>query len=189
MILDAKLTFKEHINTVKEKVSKLVGLFFRLKKMFPLEILNKLYYSLIYPHLNYCILAWGSAKPTFLYPLITLQKRITRILTDSSYYAHSDPLFSQLKMMKIKDLFLYHCQIFMYKTIKLDKYPNLRETINAMQSGHSYNMRHSNLITPYCRSDVCKQSLLYQGIKAWNQLSNDVKTSSSLTAFKNKCKI
>ena len=189
MTLDDKLTFKEHINTVKGKVSKLVGLLFQLKKVFPLEVLNKLYYSLIYPHLNYCILAWGSAKPTFLYPLITLQKRIARILTDSSYYAHSDPLFNQLKMMKIKDLYLFHCQIFMYKIINLDKYPNFREEINAIQPAHSYNMRYSNLITPYCRSDVCKQSLLYQGIRAWNQLTNDVKTSSSLNSFKSKCKM
>lgn len=129
MVLDGKLPFKEHINTVKGKVSKIVGLFFQLKKVFPLAILNKLYYSLIYPHLNYCILAWGS----FLYPLITLQKRIARILADSSYYAHSDTLFSQLKKMKIKELFMYHCQIFMYKTMNLDKYPNFRDEINAIQ--------------------------------------------------------
>ena len=188
MTLDDKLTFKEHINTVKSKVSKLVGLFFKLKNVFPLDVLNRLYYSLIYPHLIYCILAWGSAKPTFLYPLIMLQKRIARLLTDSAYYAHSDPLFNELKMLKIKDLFIYHCQIFMHKTINLEKYPNFRGSINAVQSAHSYNMRYSILKAPYCRSDVCKQSLLNQGIRAWNQLTNDVKTSTSLNCFKTKCK-
>ena len=78
--LDDKLTFKEHINATKAKVSKLVGLLYRLKNMFPLEVLHTLYYSLIYPHLTYCILAGGSANPTFTYPLIMLQKRICRIL-------------------------------------------------------------------------------------------------------------
>ena len=114
MILDDKLTFKEHINTIKGKVSKLAGLFFKLKTMFPLDVLNRLYYSLIYPHLIYCILAWGCAKPTFLHPLIMLQKRIARLLTDSAYYAHRDPLFNKFKMLKIKDLFIYHCQISTY---------------------------------------------------------------------------
>ena len=188
MTLDDKLTFKEHINTIKGKVSKLVGLLFKLKTVFPLEVLNKLYYSLIYPHLTYCILAWGSAKPTFLHPLIMLQKRIARLLTDSAYYAHSDPLFNELKMLKIKDLFIYHCQIFMQKTVNTEKYPGFRESINMIQSAHSYNMRYSILKTPYCRSDMCKQSLLNQGIRAWNQLSIDLKTSTSLNSFKSKCK-
>ena len=187
MILDDKLTFKEHINTIKGKVSKLAGLFFTLKTMFPLDVLNRLYYSLIYPHLIYCILAWGCAKPTFLHPLIMLQKRLARLLTNSAYYAHCNPLFNELKMLKIKDLFIYHCQIFMYKTIKLEKYPSIRESINVLQTEHSYNMRHSILKTPYCRSEVCKQSLLNHGIRAWNQLNIDLKASTSLKSFKIKC--
>ena len=83
VILDEKLTFKEHLATITSKVSKIVGLFYNLKKQFPLDVIHKLYYSLVYPHLNYCILAWGSAKRTYINPIILLQKRICRIITQS----------------------------------------------------------------------------------------------------------
>ena len=76
----------------------------------------------------------------------------------------------------------------MQKTVNTEKYPGFRESINMIQSAHSYNMRYSILKTPYCRSDMCKQSLLNQGIRAWNQLSIDLKTSTSLNSFKSKCK-
>ena len=117
-----------------------------------------------------------------------LQKRICRILTDSAYYAHSDPLFKQLKLLKLNDLFKFHCQIFMHKTMNLNYYPRYRQRIIALQSVHSYNTRNTTLKTPFCRSDFCKQSLLYQGIKAWNQLSDDLKNITPLKSIKRKCK-
>ena len=76
----------------------------------------------------------------------------------------------------------------MYKTINLEKYPNIRESINVLQTPHPYNMRYSKLKTPHCRSELCKQSLLNQGIQAWNQLSIDIKISTSLKSLKSKCK-
>ena len=76
----------------------------------------------------------------------------------------------------------------MHKTIISEKYPTFRESIYQIQTVHSYNVRHSNLKIPYCRTDVCKQSLLYQGIKAWNILTVDVKMNTSLKSFKNICK-
>ena len=104
VILDEKLTFGEHLTIVTSKVSKIVGLFYNLKNKFPLTVIHKLYYSLVYPHLNYCTLAWGCAKQTYLNPLFILQKRICRIITNSTYYAHSAPLFKQLKILKINNI-------------------------------------------------------------------------------------
>ena len=178
MLLDDKLTFKEHINSIKCKVSKMAGILYKLKDKFPLEILHKLYYSLIYPHLIYCILAWGSAKSTYLSPLLMLQKRIVRILTNSSYYAHSDPLFKQLCLLKVKDLYEMQCQIFMHKTMKLNNYPVYKEKISTFQIEHNYGTRGSLLRTPFYRTEICKQSLLYQGIKNWNNLPEDIKNST-----------
>ena len=40
-----------------------------------------LYYSLVYPHLNYVTEVWGSADPTYLDRILILQKRIVRMLT------------------------------------------------------------------------------------------------------------
>ena len=188
VILDEKLTFKEHLTTITSKISKVVGLFYKLKHKFPLEVIHKLYYSLVYPHLSYCILAWGGAKQAYLHPLLLLQKRICRIITDSNYYAHTGPLFKQLKMLRIKDLYLINCQIFMYKTMVLDKHQEFRRQIALLQVHQYYETRNSQLRNAYCRIDICKQSLLYNSINAWNILNDDVKNIVSLNTFKNVCK-
>ena len=189
VILDEKLTFKEHISAITVKVSKVVGLFYRLKNLFPLDVIYKLYYSLVYPHLNYCILAWGSAKQTFLNPLVILQKRICRIITGSPYYAHSGPLFQQLKLLRVDDLYLLQCQLYMYSTLVLNKYPDFKDNIMALQQHHNYHTRCVMLRNVFCRIEVCKQSLLHNTIHAWNLLTEDVKNINMINSFKNACKL
>ena len=188
VVLDDKLTFKEHLNTVIAKVSKLVGLLSNLKKIFPLDVIHRLYYSLIYPHLNYCLLAWGSAKQTHIHPLIVLQKRIARVITDSSYYEHSKPLFKELGMLQVDDLYTTQCQAYMYETMKLNKHPEIKEKINTIQTNHSYETRNSELRNNYCRIDTCKQSIIYNTIKSWNILPGNIKNKNSLKLFKDACK-
>ena len=188
VVLDEKLSFGEHLTLVISKVSKIVGLFYILKKKFPLDVIHKLYYSLVYPHLIYCILAWGCAKQTYLNPLTILQKRICRILTDSAHYAHSDPLFKQMKILKFSDLYLLQCQIYMYNSLVLNKHPTFKQTIESLQSHHLYQTRNRVLKNVYCRISLCKQSLMYNAIRSWNLLKNDVKNSKTLKMFKTTCK-
>lgn len=72
VVLDEKLTFKNHVVFVTKKVSKLIGIFHRLKYFFPPHILKQLYFSLMQPHLSYCISVWGIASRQTLNPLIIL---------------------------------------------------------------------------------------------------------------------
>ena len=104
VILDEKLRFADHINHITNKVSKLTGLMYRLKAIFPSEILKNLYLSLIYPYYNYCILAWGSANKSVLHPLLLTQKKLVRIITNSDFHAHTNPLFKQPNLLKLEDL-------------------------------------------------------------------------------------
>ena len=70
-----------------------------------------LYYSLVYPHLNYVTEVWGSADPTYLDRILILQKQIVRMLTFNDMrqqdysFPSSDPLFFKLEILKIQDLF------------------------------------------------------------------------------------
>ena len=63
--LDQNLNFREHVNTIKSKLSKSVGVLFKLNKFLPPNILKLLYDTLIKPYLTYGIEAWFSA-PNFL---------------------------------------------------------------------------------------------------------------------------
>ena len=82
---------KKHINHIPMKISKVIGIMYRLKDIYPKNILLTLYNSLVVPRLNYCILIWGS-KIVNGHKMHILQKTALRIITDSDYIAHSEPI-------------------------------------------------------------------------------------------------
>ena len=76
VIIDNKLNHKQHIHLICKKVSKSIGIFYRLRNIFPQCILINLYYALIYPYFLYCIVIWGGASASSLDPVKKLQKRL-----------------------------------------------------------------------------------------------------------------
>ena len=59
LTMDTNLKWKKHTDKISNKCSKISGVLNRLKLLFPQEIKCLLYNSLIVPHINYCITAWG----------------------------------------------------------------------------------------------------------------------------------
>mgnify|MGYP000259112547 CR=1 FL=1 len=57
----------------------------KLRYSFPPSILQLLYSTLILPHLNYGILAWGNAAACYLEKVILLQKKAVRIINNVDY--------------------------------------------------------------------------------------------------------
>ena len=57
---DSHLTWQNHIDHISNKVSRVLGIMYRLKHIYPQLVLQMLYNSLIVPHFTYCLLVWGS---------------------------------------------------------------------------------------------------------------------------------
>ena len=60
VVINSTLKWDKHIAHISLKISRATGVIFRLRRIYPSEILLTLYNSLILPHLSYCILVWGS---------------------------------------------------------------------------------------------------------------------------------
>ena len=97
MILDEHMTWIPHITNVALKVSKTVGVMYKASFRLSKRSLITLYYSLLYPYLQYCVSVWGSTYPSNLSRIFMLQKRAVRIITKESFDAHTDPIFKNLK--------------------------------------------------------------------------------------------
>ncbi len=61
-----------------------------------------LYNTLILPHLNYCVTAWGYQCNR----IIKLQQNAIRTVMISSYNAHTEFFYQNLKLLKIQDIIL-----------------------------------------------------------------------------------
>ena len=104
LIISSNLKWNKHIDHISNKVSKVIGVMFRLKYIVHCDMLQTLYNSLIMPHFHYCLLAWGSTIKNG-HKLHLLQKKAVRIIDNSHYITHTNPIFKKLHMVKVTDMF------------------------------------------------------------------------------------
>ena len=76
VIMDDKLKFNIHINEINKKISKNIGVIYRLKQYAPISTLVAVYRSIIECYLNYCNLIFGNSFQTHISSLIISQKKL-----------------------------------------------------------------------------------------------------------------
>ena len=93
------LTVNEYMNwKITNKISRTLGVMNRLKRYLPISAMKLMYDSLILSHLQFGITNWG-----FEWDRISkLQKRALPIMTNSRYNVHTEPLFKQLYLLKVR---------------------------------------------------------------------------------------
>jgi len=162
-------------------VSKAVGIIY--KSGFALIILlygGILYFSLIYPYLFYCVSVWASTYQSNLRRLITLQKRVIRIMSRSAFDAHTDALFKNLKILSLESIYKLQIGKFMcqYKSGLLPY--SFNNMFSVTHQVHSYDTRSSEFFhLPQCRTNMRKFSISFQGPKFFNSFSSEIRNATS----------
>ena len=131
----------------------------------------------------------GAAYDSHLKPLITLQKKAVRVITNSAYDASSAPIFDSLKVLQLQKIHKLNCFIFMFKCLNSDNYPSHRNKILQNTASHNYATRNRELLyVPRERLDLCRKSFLNKGISLWNGISTETKSQKTLKSFKTAIK-
>ena len=100
--LDESLSWKAHISHINKKISCHKA----NKTCFPYEIIQTLYYALIFPHIEYGFIAWGSASSSILRATSMLQKRAIRSINKSAYNSHTEH-YENRRCLKVQNGFIY----------------------------------------------------------------------------------
>lgn len=66
---------------MSKKVSRAIGVLYKIRPYVTSKILKGIYYAIVYPFLLYGITVWGSTIETLIKPLHILQKKIVRMIT------------------------------------------------------------------------------------------------------------
>ena len=80
VIIDNKLTWKDHVAHVASKVSRGMGVITKARNYLNRKGLLTLYYTFVYPYLTYCNHIWGNIYQSNLKRLCVLQNKIVRII-------------------------------------------------------------------------------------------------------------
>ena len=187
VLLDENLSWKPHINYVCKKVSKSIGVIYRARFNLSKSTKLSLYYTLIYPYLIYCNTIWSSTYVSNLKRLQILQKRIVRLLTSSSFLAHTAPLFKKLKILDINRINSFCTGLFMYSYHNKLLPPPFLNLFSTSNQFHNYNTRNADTYRSHaCRTNIKQFTMLSRGPKLWNSLPDTVKNAGTLNCFRNR---
>ena len=185
VIIDSKLTWKAHINYIKSKVAKGIGILCKARKTLNSRSLMTLYYSFIYPYFVYCVEIWGGTHSIHVNTLLLQQKRIVRLLSNSKRLAHTEPLFKSLKMLTISKLYTYRMLLFLFKFHNKILPRSMHTLFSRRRDIHSHNTRQSNSLNlPKCCSNIMKHSFIYNAVILYNKSVTKFDFSQSYYTFK-----
>ena len=82
ILIDSRLTFQAHTNSVLKKISRVTGMMYRIRKCVNEKTLCTIYNSLIYPYILYGVPIWGNADEVHIEPIHKIQKKAVRIISN-----------------------------------------------------------------------------------------------------------
>ena len=92
--------------------------------------------------------------------------------------------FSNHKLLKIQDIIFWQSCIFVFKSLHV--YPN--NTTYELLSHNLNSRRPNDLRIPYCRTVQAQRSVSVRGVRNWNSLPQEVKSSTTISFFKSRIK-
>ena len=213
VLLDEHLNWRHQITSVSKKISRGIGILSLLKNCMEIKLIKSIYYSLVYSHLNYGIQAWGSASPTDLEKLLILQKKAVRIMSGVQYFQiydqpsgplpASEPLFKNLEILKINDIFKLNIANFIFATLNNESPDIFSDWFIYSHLVHQHSTRSSAAIIQHEHFDVGyaepsktlhtqrpnlekygSRLIQVYGPVLWNSFPDNVKGASSINTFK-----
>ena len=168
IILDPRLTWKEHIHELSKKLNRSIGMLYKTRHFCPTSTLKSLYHSLFNSHICYGLPVWGYANETQLEKIIKAQKKAIRAITFSKYSEHVTPLLKELKILNIKDLRYLKTASLMWDLERMNLPPSLTPYFTKANSTHSINTRYAS--SGKCIINNSDNTFQTIGTKIYNQL-------------------
>ena len=138
----------------------------------PADVMVKLYYSLVYSHLTYALLAWGRSGHTDAAKIECAHRRACKLLTDYNHW-----------ILTFHSIYDYFALLMAFNTNTLNYHHYFKDKLSSHQPSHMHNTRqrtYSNSKTQKC--------YLYQVIPIWNSLPNSLKNPLPSLHSNNKLK-
>ena len=186
VIVDEKLHWKKHIDSVITKVSRSIGILYKARYRVGFDQLKQLYFTLIEPSILYCCIIWGQSKHSCQLDAVwKLQKKAVRVITFEKYNAASRPLFRRCFILNVYEIFEFQTLLFMYKSCN-NMLPACFSNYFVTNSQiHDHFTRQASALHITKTKTTCRQSSIsFQGPYLWNKIPSNIKNSQSLIIFK-----
>ena len=185
VFLDAKLTFKDHLNHIFDKTTNRIGMLRKLRFFVPRQSLITIYKSFIRSLLDYADVVYDQPNNvSFSEKIESIQYNAALAITGGIRGSSKIKIYQELGLeyLSSRRWFRRLClffRIFNYKSPSYlyDLIPHPHHDINTRNQ--------SQIPSLYCRTESFVNSFLPTCIKEWNKLDSSVKQSASIVQFRN----
>jgi len=186
VLLDEDLSFKHHVAEVKAKVNRVNFVLARSKNVLPPDTRLLIYNTLVRSVLEFACVLYGAARKGTVNVLEKIQKKIVRNVKGAKSRAHTNNLFHEFKILKLRDLVEYNQRIFghgiWYKKLPENIQTDFeRVTLAGREMRSKTNL---NLKIPLCKKRYLEVAPCFSVSTAWNSLDKSLKSELKLNTFK-----
>ena len=188
LMIDDKLTWSAHIETVCSSLSSKISLLRQLAKYVSTNVLRKFYQGYILPLIDYGSITWSGTTLANIERLLKLQKRAARIILQTDYSTPSAEMFAELGWQPINKRLAYNKAVFTYKALNGQTPQYISELLKPVAETRDRHLRSSSngtLAVPRSRTSVFDRSFSVSAPRLWNSLPIDIRNSTTLNGFKN----
>ena len=201
VLVDEKLTWSHHIAAVKSKMSRYIGVLYKLNHILPISARLLSFNSLVQSHINFCSLVWGAGSKSKIESIFTTQKKAMRAIMPGwvNYFykegtcpSHTKSSFTKFNVLTVQNVIFKNIMIFINK---VQRYPHLlpdsvvqtispdspSTTTNTDYNSDWYSKYNS---IPYNNTIFFKGPLLYTNVMT----DNTVLLNSNPNTFKSRLK-
>ena len=178
LTFDEHMNFKSHIMSLNAKLKRANNLLAISRHHVPKTLLLQIYYGQFFSHLTYGCQVWGQQlseiSPTFI-----LQKKALRLIKFEHYQAHTNPIFKELKLLKLMDVIRMKNLLLVHNTLNLNIPTHFQNYFSLKTTKHKYrtinnpnsllSIPKGSVVLPDVKGKHGEQSVKHICAKTWNK--------------------
>lgn len=173
IMVDQNLKWKEHIDYITNKLKRGIHKFYQLRDILTEKYIRTIYSALVESIIRYGILIWGGIYQESLKNLNTIQNTILKILFKKDRLYSTEYLYTDNKIMNVRQLFAYRCLMWMFDN-KTDELQHLSK----------HTRQADNMRIPFFRKSHSQRFIFYYGPKIYNLLDSHIKRIHKRNEYK-----
>lgn len=191
LVINKNFTWNEHIENQIVKAKKRIHCINNIKHLLPRRSLCSLYNSMVLPVLEYCDIIYDNCTLRNSLDLENVQRRAALVCTGAYRHTSNDALLAELGWQPLRLRRQSHKLLMFYKVFNSLTPPYLRAIIPRVPVLHHRLRSTTNAVLPipFSRLSSTRSAFVHSTVKLWNNLSIEIRSLDSLSAFKRRLKI
>ena len=140
VIINEKLNWNNHVAAIRQKMSRHIGVMYKLKSILPESARLTIYHSLVQSHINYCSLIWGFTSKSNIEAIFATQKKGIRAVMSGfvNYFyrkgetpGHTKSAFTKHDILTVHNIIIKNTLVFMLKQYRHSENRELPNSVAA----------------------------------------------------------